>query len=118
MNRKPFQSKKFIALSVAMTFTTIFTSISLLIIALVPAVSSAVVNLMTVTLASVNGAISIYALGQSAVDWKIEANVSSTQSSSHEVKETKISEYKEMEIEYEGEAPINWEENEKNLLII
>ncbi len=110
MNKPPFKSKKFIALTVALSFTTVFTSISLLIIALVPSVSSAVVNLMTVTLASVNGAISVYALGQSAVDWKIEAKIESSQSNQHI---THIKQLKDMEIEYDGESPIDWDEFSK-----
>lgn len=104
MNKTPFKSKKFIALASALSFTTVFTSISLLVITLVPSVSSAVVNLMTVTLASVNGAISVYALGQSAVDWKIEAK--STSSQTHQYN----SELKNIEVEYDNETPINWEE--------
>ena len=73
LNKKPFQSKKFIALVVGASFTAIFTLLGLIIIGLVPEASSAVVNLMTVSLASLNSVIGIYALGQSIVDYKINS---------------------------------------------
>lgn len=71
MNKKPFHSKKFIALATGATLTTIFTLGALATIILVPIASSAVVNLMTVSLASINSVIGVYAIGQSAVDWKV-----------------------------------------------
>jgi membrane protein YqaA with SNARE-associated domain len=95
MNKKPFESKKFIAMVIAIAFTTIFTSISLIIIAMVPTAASSVVNLMTVTLAAVNGAISMYSLGQSAVDWKINS------SNKNELEHSITEEYKRFEMQYE-----------------
>lgn len=106
MNKLPFESKKFIALTIAVTFTTIFTTVSLLIIALIPSVSSAIVNLMTVCLAAINGAVSLYSVGQSAVDWKINSNSISSQLNSHE---TKKIEMKKLEVEYDDVPPIDWD---------
>ena len=68
--------------------TTVFTLVGLLFISLNPQSSSAIVNLITVSLATINGCISIYALGQSAVDWKINSTHSTTQ-----INEMKASEY-------------------------
>ena len=72
-DKKPFQSKKFIALVIGITFTAIFTIAALVCIWLVPTASAEIVNLIVVALASVNGCISVYALGQSAVDWKLNS---------------------------------------------
>jgi len=73
MEKKPLQSKKFIALILGVTLTTVFTIGALIFIWMVPTASADIVNLMTIALASVNGCISLYALGQSAVDWKINS---------------------------------------------
>ena len=72
-DKKPFQSKKFIALVIGITFTVIFTIAALIFIWLVPSASAEIVNLIVVALASVNGCISAYAIGQSAVDWKLNS---------------------------------------------
>ena len=73
MDKKPLESKKFIALILGVSITTLFTIGALVFIWIVPTASAEIVNLMTVALASVNGCISLYALGQSAVDWKINS---------------------------------------------
>jgi hypothetical protein len=73
-----FKSRKFIAMVTGTVLTTVFTFAGLLFISSNPESSSAVVNLITVSLATINGCIGIYALGQSAVDWKV-TSVSSTQ---------------------------------------
>jgi len=70
MKQKPFASKKFIAMFIGVCFTIIFTITALIFIAFVPAVAPDIVNLITVSLATVNGLVSLYAIGQSAVDWK------------------------------------------------
>jgi len=80
-----FKSRKFIAMAVGTTLTTIFTFVGLGFIASNPESSSAIVNLITVALATVNGCIGIYAIGQSAVDWKINSVHATTQK--NEVKE-------------------------------
>jgi hypothetical protein len=79
MNKEktPFQSKKFIAMFVGVCFTTVFTITGLVFIAIVPTASTDVVNLMTVALATVNGLVTLYAIGQSAVDWKINSSTES-----------------------------------------
>ncbi len=71
MNKGPFESKKFTALISGIVFNAIFAGLSLYFIAGNPESAVSIVNLMTVSLASVNGLISLYAIGQSAVDWKI-----------------------------------------------
>lgn len=73
MDKKPLESKKFIALILGVSITTLFTIGALVFIWIVPTASAEIVNLMTIALASVNGCISLYALGQSAVDWKINS---------------------------------------------
>lgn len=70
---------------VGTSLTTIFTFVGLGFIASNPGSSSAIVNLITVSLATVNGCIGIYALGQSAVDWKVNSVHATTQQ--NEVKE-------------------------------
>jgi multisubunit Na+/H+ antiporter MnhG subunit len=112
MNRqKPFQSKKFIALTVGATFTTLFTLIGLIIIALVPVASSAVVNLMTVSLASINGVIGLYAVGQSAVDWKVNSTHNTSQENKIvEQRKKLILEAKDREMKYDGiDDGIDWD---------
>lgn len=73
LNKLPFKSKKFIALIAGISFNAVFAALSLFLIASNPESATAIVNLMTVSLASVNGLISLYAIGQSAVDWKINS---------------------------------------------
>lgn len=108
-DKKPLQSKKFIAFVTGVTFTTIFIAISLIIIGLVPEASSAVVNLMTVGLASINGMISIYALGQSAVDFRINSNHNTVQENKIESLTKKlILEAKGKEMKYDGLGDIDW----------
>ena len=72
-----FKSRKFIAMAIGTSLTALFTVMGLIFIKLTPSSSTAIVNLLTVSLATVNGSISVYALGQSAVDWKV--NHSTTQ---------------------------------------
>lgn len=66
-----FKSRKFTAMVIGTVITVIFTLTGLGFIAMNPESSSAIVNLITVSLATINGCIGIYALGQSAVDWKV-----------------------------------------------
>jgi hypothetical protein len=75
MHKKPFESKKFIALVIGVTFNLVFSIAGLIFIWLVPQSSADIVNLITVTLTTLNACISLYALGQSAVDWKINSKV-------------------------------------------
>ena len=117
-NKSPFTSKKFIALVVGVIFTTIFTATALVVIALIPEVSSAVVNLITVSLAAMNGVVGMYALGQSVVDYKINSNHNTTQENKFSVEKNIIEEHKSMEMQYDGEAPINWNEYEQNYIQI
>lgn len=70
-DKRPLESKKFIAFATASGATVAFTLTGLAIVTFNPSVSNAVVSLLTVALASINGAASVYAAGQSAVDWKI-----------------------------------------------
>jgi hypothetical protein len=108
--KKPFESKKFIALVVGATFTTVFTLVGLIIIALVPNVSSAVVNLMTVSLASLNSVIGIYALGQSVVDFKINSNHETIQENkiSDQTKTLVLEQGKKHEFNYDDLEKLDW----------
>jgi hypothetical protein len=72
-DKKPFKSKKFIGMFIGVIFTSIFTIASMVLIALVPSISVQIVELVSISLASINGLICLYALGQSAVDWKISS---------------------------------------------
>jgi len=109
-NKKPFQSKKFIALVVGTSFTTLFTLVGLIIIAIVPVVSSSVVNLMTISLASLNGIIGLYCVGQSAVDWKINSSHETTQENKIvEQKKHLITEAKNHEMKYEDMTQLDWD---------
>jgi hypothetical protein len=67
------KSKKFIAMVIGTSLTTVFTFAGLLAIHLNPEASAATVNLITISLTTVNGSVGIYAIGQSAVDWKINS---------------------------------------------
>jgi|AntRauTorckE6833_2_1112554.scaffolds.fasta_scaffold01063_4 hypothetical protein len=121
MNSKdklPLKSKKFIALVIGVVFTTTFTSLSLLVIALIPEVSSAVVNLITVSLAAMNGVVGMYALGQSVVDFKINSNHNTSAETSLSIEKKIVEEHKSMEMQYDGEAPIDWKEYEQNYISI
>ena len=80
-----FKSKKFVAMVVGTVITTVFTLLGLIFIAYNPSSSSAIVNLLTVSLATINGCIGMYAIGQSAVDWKINSSHGTSQA--NEVKE-------------------------------
>lgn len=108
-DKKPFQSKKFIALVVGVAFTSIFTLICLIIIGLVPSVSSAIVNLMTVSLASINGVMGLYVTGQSVVDFKINSNHNTSQENKiiDEKKEIILS-GKEHEFKYDDLGDLDW----------
>ena len=109
-DKTPFKSKKFIALVVGATFTTIFTLIGLIVIGLVPVVASAVVNLMTVSLASLNGVIGMYALGQSVVDFKINSNHNTTQENKIiDDKKTLVIEGKNHEVKYDDFDDLDWQ---------
>jgi len=121
MNSKdklPLKSKKFIALVIGVVFTTTFTALSLLVIALIPEVSSAVVNLITVSLAAMNGVVGMYALGQSVVDFKINSNHNTSAETSFSTEKKIVEEHKSMEMQYDGEAPIDWKEYEQNYISI
>lgn len=114
MNRekKPFESKKFIALVVGVSFTSLFTLGSLIMIGLVPNASSAIVNLITVSLASLNGVIGLYTVGQSSVDWQIRAQNKSEQSNTNneETRRLIIEGGKEREVKYEDISDgIDWD---------
>ena len=112
--KKPLESKKFIALVVGASFTTLFTLVGLIIIALVPNVSSAVVNLMTVSLASLNSVIGIYALGQSVVDFKINSNHETTQENkiSDQTKTLVLEQGKKHEFNYDNLEKLDWDKVE------
>jgi len=71
MNKNLFKSKKFTALISGIAFNAIYAGLSLFLIVDNPDSAESIVSLMTVSLASVNGLISLYSIGQSAVDWKI-----------------------------------------------
>jgi hypothetical protein len=71
VDKKPLESKKFIALIIGVCFNALFTLAGLISIWLAPESSSDIVNLITVGLTTLNACISLYALGQSAVDWKL-----------------------------------------------
>ena len=92
-DKSPFQSKKFIALAVGTSLTTLFTIAALITIIAVPTVSAAVVSIITVSLASLNSVIGLYASGQSAVDWRINSSARSIQANSIEIQD--------IEVEYE-----------------
>lgn len=94
-DKKPFESKKFIALSVGVIMTVMFFIGSMITMVLRPEIANSIVSLTTVGIGSINAAISLYAVGQSAVDFRI-ANVSST--SSHETRKT---EFKKFEMKYD-----------------
>lgn len=102
-DKKPFQSKKFIALVVGVSFTSLFTLVSLVMIGIVPSASSAIVNLMTVSLAAVNGVIGLYTIGQSGVDWKINSDHKTNQSNStnEEIRRMIVDNGKNYEVKYD-----------------
>lgn len=111
-DKKPLQSKKFIALAVGISFTSLFTLVSLIMIGMVPNASSSIVNLMTVSLAAVNGVIGLYTVGQSGVDWKINSQHNTTQETktNEEIRRVLIQEGKEKEMKYDGiSESINWD---------
>lgn len=108
-DKKPLQSKKFIALIVGVSITSIFTILGLLVIGLVPSASSAVVNLMTISLASINGVMGLYVSGQSAVDWKINSNHNTTQENKIiDEKKTLVLKGREHEFEYDDIDGLDW----------
>jgi len=116
-DKKPFQSKKFIALSVGVTFTTLFTITGLVIMAIVPEIAASVTNLITVSLATINSVIGVYALGQSIVDYKINSSHQTTQQNNFN--KSIIEEIKSKEMKYDGLENIDWskihEEDLKNI---
>lgn len=69
-DKKWYQSKKFIALAVGVITTIVIASGGTVAICLVPIVAPQIVSLMTTSLATINGCIGIYAIGQSAIDWR------------------------------------------------
>lgn len=101
-HKSPFQSKKFIALVVGTAFTTIFTLFGMIVMIINPVIASAVVNILTVSLASMNGVIGVYALGQSAVDWSINSNHNTTQKNEIIDERLKLeNEMKDFEMKYD-----------------
>lgn len=71
-NKKWYQSKKFIALSVGVLTTLIISAGGTTAMCLMPIVAPQIVSLMTTSLATINGCIGIYAIGQTAIDWRAE----------------------------------------------
>lgn len=108
-DKKPLQSKKFIGFVTGCSITTVFTLVGLITIALIPSASSAIVNLLTVSLATINGMISIYCLGQSAVDFKINSNHNTTQENKIvDEKKTLVLKGKEHEFKYDDLDDLDW----------
>jgi hypothetical protein len=108
-DKKPLQSKKFIALVVGVSTTALFTLLGLLVIGLVPSASSAVVNLMTISLASINGVMGLYVSGQSFVDWKINSNHNTSQENKIiDEKKTLVLKGKEHEFKYDDLDNLDW----------
>ena len=104
MNKEHFKSRKFVAFVAGCVITILFVFSGLIGIVIVPQAASAIVNLMTVALASINGMISIYALGQSAVDWKINSYNKSSQENVIEDKEKRVVlEAQKFEMQYEDD---------------
>jgi len=71
--KRPLESKKFIAMILGVCVTILFTMTGLSMIYFKPDSAAASVNLISIALASINGCISLYAIGQSAVDWKLNS---------------------------------------------
>lgn len=112
-DKKPLESKKFIAFGVGSTMITLFTFVGLFIMASNVAVASAVVNLLTVSLAGLSGLISIYVSGQSAVDWKIRSDHKTDHKT--DIKKETIEEHKDFEMQYDDLDDMDWNEHEKHL---
>lgn len=109
LNKNPLHSKKFIGFVTGVSITSVFVFVGLIVMVLVPSASSAVVNLMTVALASINGMISLYCVGQSFVDWKINSNHNTTQDNKIiDEKKTLILKGKEHEFKYDDLGDIDW----------
>jgi hypothetical protein len=72
-DKSPLKSKKFIAMVVGIIVSLFVYITGGLVMAFVPEVAAGAVNLATVTIGSVASFISLYAVGQSAVDWKINS---------------------------------------------
>lgn len=92
-NKKHFESKKFTAFVVATSITVIMSLVGLTVMAIVPTIAAAVVNLLTVSLATLNALVSLYCIGQSAVDWKVNSQNTNKQ-------ENKIEEIQKFEMRY------------------
>ena len=76
-----------------------------LLMAFVPSVAAGVVNLATVAIGSIASFISLYAVGQSAVDWKINSNLNSNMESKTE---KVLKEVKFHEMQYDDVDPIDY----------
>ena len=74
-DKKPFQSKKFIAMTIGLSLVFIFFISSLIVMLYKPEVASSIVSLTTTSIGVVGTIISVYAGGQAAVDWKINSDL-------------------------------------------
>ena len=109
-DKKPLQSKKFIGFVTGVSITSLFVLVGLIAMVIIPSASSAVVNLMTVALASINGMISLYCVGQSFVDWKINSNHNTTQENKIiDDKKTLVIEGKNHEFKYDDLDDLDWQ---------
>lgn len=116
-DKKPLQSKKFIVFLMTISFSFLFTVGGIIGIITVPEASSAIVNLLTISLGTVSGAAGLYVTGQSVVDFKINSNHTTSQENkiTHDTKKI-ISKGKEHEFNYDGIENLKWNKvDEKDL---
>jgi hypothetical protein len=116
-DKKPLQSKKFIVFLMTIAFAFLFTVTGIVGIIAVPQSSSAIVNLLTISLGTISGAAGLYVTGQSVVDFKINSNHNTIQENKT-ISDTKklITEGKEHEFNYEGFSKLPWDKyDEKDL---
>lgn len=92
MNRPKLESKKFTAMIVGTATTILIYAAGIIAIMFVPKAATSITNLGTIALASMASVISLYAVGQSAVDWKLNSNTSTTQT--HNIEEKRQYEMK------------------------
>lgn len=106
-DKKPLESKKWIAVVTALLlFLFIFIS-SLISMCVFQDISGDIISLANVGTASIAALVSAYACGQSVVDWKLHSvNVNEKSREERISKEEKL-----YNIEYEGEGDITIEEN-------
>jgi hypothetical protein len=108
-DKTPLKSKKFIVFLMTICFSFLFTLIGIVGIVAVPQSSSAIVNLLTISLGTISGAAGLYCTGQSVVDWKINSthNTSQENKTIYDTKEL-ISKGKEHEFGYDGLDKLSW----------